>query len=210
MFIFCYCFFCVFASPSRSTTIEHSIPSHFDIMVVGSFYNVYIPHLKNDTKYAHTHTHTQRSHGQQKGVVWLYYIVLLLQCQWNCQTYITSCFKPQTFTLLRNSTHTHTHAQRTLSIDIKNLLWYSRKLTKLMISLYTANGFIIQIQGGIYRHPRTVQLKSSLYDSIGFRIAFAFRNIRLSIHVTSQRKQIAKHTITQPETHTRSEWKRYG
>lgn len=48
----------------------------------------------------------------------------------------------------QRKTDTHTRA-RALSVCVgtKNLLWYARKLTKLMISLYTANRLIIQIQG---------------------------------------------------------------
>lgn len=101
------------------------------------------------------------------------YVCMLLyftfsQCQWNCRTYHIS-----------NEKLKRTHA---LALFVfvcmrrvpKNLLWYARKLTKLMISLYTANGSIIQNSRRIYRHPRAVQLKSSFYDIAWFPLCIHF------------------------------------
>lgn len=78
------------------------------------------------------------------------------------------------------NTNTDSHAQtHTVCLCVyasgtKNLLWYARKLTKLMISLYTANGSIIQNSRRIYRHPRAVQLKSSFYDIAWFPLCIHF------------------------------------
>lgn len=80
---------------------------------------------------------------------------------------------------LNTRTHTHTRTHRSFRMCVyasgsKNLLWYARKLTKLMISLYTANGSIIQNSRRIYRHPRAVQLKSSFYDIAWFPLCIHF------------------------------------
>lgn len=78
------------------------------------------------------------------------------------------------------NTYSHAHApfvgvcMCVYASGSKNLLWYARKLTKLMISLYTANGSIIQNSRRIYRHPRAVQLESSFYDIAWFPLCIHF------------------------------------
>lgn len=103
--------------------------------------------------------------------VWLGVIIIFYfsQCQWNCRTHHIS-----------NKKHTHTRClfvfvfECVYALGTKNLLWYAGKLTKLMISLYTANGSIIQNSRRIYRHPRAVQLKSSFYDIAWFPLCIHF------------------------------------